>query len=90
MPIVLPPAIPSVDVWWEHLRSLLPENKRKALDTLFMLIVWNLWLERNARILGEGEKMTSAQLTAKIEQQALEWIGAGAKDLGSLLFAASL
>ncbi|KAF8676512.1 hypothetical protein HU200_046944 [Digitaria exilis] len=89
MPIVLPPAIPSVDVWWEHLRSLLPEDKRKALDTLFVLIVWHLWLERYARLLGE-EKVTSAQLSANVEQEALEWIGAGAKDLGSLLLVASL
>jgi hypothetical protein len=85
-PTILPLVVPSVDVAWKHLSSLLPKDKMKALDSLFALIIWHLWLERNARLVGE-EKMTSAQLTAKIEQEAIAWIGAGAKDLGSLLVA---
>lgn len=31
--------------------------------------------------------MTSAQLTAEIEQEAIAWIGDGTKDLGSLVVA---
>ncbi|CAO2184524.1 unnamed protein product [Urochloa humidicola] len=33
VPMILPPVVPSVDLWWKHLRSLFPEDKTKALDT---------------------------------------------------------
>ena len=36
--------------WWSLLRQQLPGYKRKGFDTLFALITWHLWKERNARV----------------------------------------
>ncbi|TVU05996.1 hypothetical protein EJB05_49183 [Eragrostis curvula] len=86
IPVIFPPAVPSVDVWWKHLRSSVAKDRRKALDTLLILVTWHLWLERNARISkDEKMQMSSIQLTIMIEKEALAWIGAGAKHLGVLL-----
>lgn len=40
----------TVQEWWFHLRSQLPGAKRKGFDTLFTLVAWQLWKERNARL----------------------------------------
>nr|TKV95142.1 hypothetical protein SEVIR_9G341600v2 [Setaria viridis] len=36
--------------WWAHLRQLQPRSRRRGLDSLFTLIIWSLWKERNARL----------------------------------------
>jgi hypothetical protein len=35
--------------WWLHNRKLLPTTIRRGFDSLFFLIGWLLWKERNAR-----------------------------------------
>lgn len=81
VPIVLPPEIPSVDVWWTHLRSSVAKDGRRALDTLLISTIWHLWLEQNARLFTNKEKMTTTKLTIKIQQETFAWIGACAKHL---------
>jgi len=57
---------------------------RKGIRSLALLVIWEIWCERNARVFRKRE--TSAPgLLAKIKSEAGAWALAGAKDLESLL-----
>jgi hypothetical protein len=56
----------SVIDWWEHWRRRWHGDKRKDADTLFALVAWELWKERNARLF-RNEAATSTQFLAKIK-----------------------
>lgn len=36
--------------WWLRSRKRVPKPGRKAFHSLVVLIVWSVWLERNARV----------------------------------------
>jgi hypothetical protein len=36
--------------WWLQSRKCVPKVKCKAFDSFFIVMKWNLWLERNFRI----------------------------------------
>lgn len=67
-----------------NLRAALRKSQRKGIDTLFMLISWQLWNERNGRVF-RNEASTMQALLQKIKDEACRWIAAGAKDLGRLM-----
>jgi hypothetical protein len=69
--------------WWQRWRRRWIGVKRKGADTLFGLVAWELWKERNARLF-RNESATSAQFLAKVKQIADLWIRAGARQLGAL------
>ena len=76
-------AINSVDEWWGeviHKRG----DKRKATTTLAMLVSWEVWNERNARVFG-NKATTSIMLIEKIKEEATIWCLAGAKALSSIV-----
>ena len=56
----------------------------KALRSLLLLVNWEIWKERNARIFDRRESSTIALLT-KIKQEAWAWGIAGARHLLSIL-----
>jgi len=56
----------------------------KALRSLLLLVNWEIWKERNARIFDRCESSTIALLT-KIKQEAWAWGIAGARHLLSIL-----
>jgi hypothetical protein len=74
----------SIADWWERWRQRWHREKRKCADTLFALVAWELWKERNARLF-RNEAATSAQLLATIKQIADLWIEAGARHLRELV-----
>ncbi|CAN6226182.1 unnamed protein product [Urochloa humidicola] len=78
------PAPKSLQGWWRYIRQRQQQEKRKGLDSLFMLTAWHLWKERNARLF-QGQSKAAAQLVSGIRQEALLWIEAGAKQLGRLV-----
>jgi hypothetical protein len=45
----LPQAARSVRSWWARLRSGLDNERRSGMDSLFALVSWQIWKERNAR-----------------------------------------
>jgi hypothetical protein len=55
--------------WWERWRQRWRREKKKGADTLFALVAWKLWKERNARLF-QNETATSVQLLATIKQIA--------------------
>nr|TKW05006.1 hypothetical protein SEVIR_7G147400v2 [Setaria viridis] len=69
--------------WWIGITST-PGTPRKAYRSLTLLIMWELWNERNSRIFRHKGSPTT-QLMAKIKSSANMWIAAGARDLAALL-----
>jgi hypothetical protein len=45
----LPQAAQSVRSWWARVRSGLDSERRSGMDSLFALMSWQIWKERNAR-----------------------------------------
>jgi hypothetical protein len=53
-------------------------------DTLFALVAWELWKERNARCFRNATS-TVGQVLSTIKQAANQWIDTGACKLGCLV-----
>jgi hypothetical protein len=62
-----------------------PKQHRKATSSLFILVQWSIWKERNSRIFN-GKETAIPQLACFIKDAAQEWAFAGAKDLHKLLW----
>jgi hypothetical protein len=61
-----------------------PSSLRKGLASLTLLIVWELWQERNARIFHHKLAPTFV-IVDRIKSEARLWVLARAKKLGDLL-----
>lgn len=73
----------NIQDWWIHLRNQLQGTKKKRFDSLFALISWQIWKERNARLF-RGAESTMMELMLRIKKEGDEWIAAGANHLGCL------
>ena len=58
-------------------------QKQKGLDSLFALVSWTIWKERNARCFRDASTIVS-QLLQVIKAEAEIWIQAGVRDLECL------
>jgi predicted negative regulator of RcsB-dependent stress response len=67
--------------WWETLANTAGVPKR-GLCTLVLLIVWEIWKERNQR---QHKNAISSFLFSQIKEEAWTWAMAGAKRLRDLL-----
>jgi len=69
--------------WWLMMgtRAGVP---RSGLRSLILLVVWELWKERNARTF-ERREQSATTLLLEIKEEAIAWGLAGAKQLFSLL-----
>ncbi|CAN6373551.1 unnamed protein product [Urochloa humidicola] len=77
------PTTGSLQVWWTHLRRQVQAQKRKGFDSLFALVSWQIWKERNARVF-RGATSQPRQLLQQIKIEGDNWISAGARQLGCL------
>jgi hypothetical protein len=77
------PLSEDVEQWWTQFTTQ-PDHPRKALRSLALLVIWEIWKERNARVFVRRESST-ATLMAKITDEASAWIAARAKDLALIL-----
>jgi len=75
--------------WWLHNRKLLPKTVRRGFDSLFFLIGWLLWKERNVRTFNRVASST-IQLRILIQEEIDCWCLAGYKHLTSLMALLSL
>jgi hypothetical protein len=73
----------SLKEWWSAM-TVGASHFRKALGSLLLLTVWEIWNERNARIFNNKHSPTFVILD-KIKCEARLWVIAGAKDLGRLM-----
>ena len=62
----------------------LPSNDAKGLRSLIILVIWEIWLERNERIFKYKESPCQ-MVISRIKDQASNWMAAGAKHLATLL-----
>nr|TKW19476.1 hypothetical protein SEVIR_4G022300v2 [Setaria viridis] len=68
---------------WSHGRRLQLRGMRSGFDTLFILIIWRLWKERNVRLFNDCPS-TVQHLLKSIREESELWIQAGAHRLKSL------
>ncbi|KAM3229105.1 hypothetical protein ACQJBY_060183 [Aegilops geniculata] len=73
----------NVNDWWTKL-SLARSPSRKGMASLFMLVSWELWKERNARVF-INTSTSSSIIVDKILDEASLWVSAGAKGLDVIL-----
>jgi hypothetical protein len=73
----------SIKDWWTLLADGITPH-RKALATLTMLTVWEIWNERNARVF-RNKQSPSFVILDRIKTEARLWVLAGAKKLGSIM-----
>jgi hypothetical protein len=67
-------------IWWTNTRKLLPKQIRRGFDSLFFLVAWNLWKERNARTFGRTPRQPAELLHTILEEASL-WMAAGYRAL---------
>lgn len=73
----------SLHAWWEHLVTTQTARRRPGAFTLFMVVAWHLWKERNARLFDQRSATTQV-IIDRIKLEASLWVTAGARDLGRL------
>lgn len=79
-----PPPGTSIRRWWKSVRRSATGNQSKGLDTLFALVSWHLWKERNARCFNNTAAPV-AELLQLIKFEGERWIQAGARGLECLV-----
>lgn len=79
----LPVATDSIRDWWERIRVLFSSAQRLGVDSLFALVAWTLWKERNARCF-RGAVTPIAEILQTIRAEASLWMQAGAPGLNVL------
>ena len=73
----------TVEEWWSeaiHKRG----GERKAVASLAMMVSWEVWTERNARVF-RNNSTTAALVFDNIKEEANRWCLAGAKALCNLI-----
>jgi hypothetical protein len=69
--------------WWTRIRNLQQRHKRKGINSLFMLVIWSVWKERNARLFNGSSTAAPHLVQHNLRERDL-WILAGARELGRL------
>jgi hypothetical protein len=72
--------------WWEAARRKLYKQERRAFDSLVILVSWNIWLERNARIFSRRHASPS-ELRMRILEHLADWSSAGFQSISILVHA---
>ena len=73
----------AVEEWWTSI-VLAHDSRRKAMASLVMLVTWETWNERNARIFKHVSTMPTI-IFSKVKMEARNWVLAGANHLGHLI-----
>ena len=73
----------SVKVWWRHNATHMTQSRR-PLISLMMLISWEIWKERNARVF-RNTAVPVGVIVAKIKDECSLWSLAGAKHLCNIM-----
>jgi hypothetical protein len=69
--------------WWLKKRQLMESEKSRGFDALVLLVSWELWKERNARIF-RNEVRSLLTITNQIKEEGELWIQAGFSHLAAV------
>ncbi|OEL23010.1 hypothetical protein BAE44_0015970, partial [Dichanthelium oligosanthes] len=70
--------------WWLRSRKMVAKPRRKAFDSLCLLVSRHLWLERNSRVFRGVSRLPGSLVVVIFDQVAL-WSRAGLVDRSRLL-----
>jgi hypothetical protein len=70
--------------WWCCAIKSVPKNKRKGLNTLSILVAWELWKHQNACVF-EGARPNIEVLLQSVANESTMWCLAGSSKLHELL-----
>jgi len=70
--------------WWGKLIRAAPKDLRKGLNSLVILVAWEIWKHRNSCVF-EGSLPNIQVLLQAITNESTLWCLAGASKLGELL-----
>jgi hypothetical protein len=70
---------------WNTMIAASHTDHRDGIRSIIILVLWELWTERNARIFKE-KASTLRQLMHRIQDEANGWAFAGAKKLQRLIW----
>uniref|UniRef100_A0A0A8Y9S1 Uncharacterized protein n=1 Tax=Arundo donax TaxID=35708 RepID=A0A0A8Y9S1_ARUDO len=70
--------------WWCRSPKRVDKHLRKGLNSLIILVAWELWKHRNGCVFNGDAPSISGVLRVVAEEGSL-WCAAGAKDLHSLV-----
>ena len=72
-PTLAPVANDNLESWWGSTRKLIRKETRKAFDSLVILVCWQLWKQRNARVFHPATPSISAsELVSRILDELRE------------------
>ncbi|KAJ1272515.1 hypothetical protein BS78_06G207400, partial [Paspalum vaginatum] len=70
--------------WWQRFRASWPASLRAGADTMFGLICWLIWKERN-RCCFDGDQPDMARVLRSVAETAELWMQGGARNLSIML-----
>jgi hypothetical protein len=71
--------------WWTDSRKRLPKQIHRGFDSLFFIVGWNLWKERNARTFDRSSRQQLFFCKLSLMKQHSGCMAAGFRALGALL-----
>ena len=77
LPSVTPPTHANLKEWWMQARGTVTGKTRNKLDSLILLVAWEVWRERNSRVFDKVFKPTNV-LIEHIKNEAKQWALASA------------
>ena len=80
----LPQGSATIIDWWRRLRSDWTGTQRSGMDSLFPLVSWEVWKQRNARCFRDAALQPIEELIPIIQAEADRWMEAGAAGMASL------
>ncbi|PNT72734.1 hypothetical protein BRADI_2g48433v3, partial [Brachypodium distachyon] len=75
----------SIDSFYERMISATQSKHRQRIKSMFILICWAIWRERNSKVFNDKE-ILFCQICCFIKDEIREWAFAGAKTLRKLLW----
>jgi hypothetical protein len=78
---LLPSAAASLAGWWPEAEAMTTPKRRRATNSIILLTLRSLWLERNARVF-DGVASTATSLANRIIDEWRSWMSSRALGRG--------
>lgn len=74
-----------VAAWWLHQRGRVHPDATPIFDTMFLLIAWSMWKERNNTTFRRVPVRSTVEIARSVLAEAEDWVAAGFKTIAALL-----